>query len=270
MRHAKLTGALAAIATGLVLTAPPADAQPHCPPGQAKKGNCIGAGPPGHAKGKRHGHDRPAVVRPPEGWSERPRVVLPGSAPVVAPRPAPRPAVVNPQGDGRPAVVNPRGDRVVITPARDVPPRVPDVPLSALDGALALARYAPVADPALFGLPALGDGSRYYIAGDRIVRADPRDWRVLADIRRLDRQADCPPGLAKKEPACIPPGQVQKILGTPWDPDRYRRLDDHARYGLAAPDGAWDYYVVDGTVVRLDRSTREILSLVRVLDAVLD
>lgn len=80
----------------------------------------------------------------------------------------------------------------------------------------------------------------------------------------------CPPGLAKKNPPCIPPGQAAKM-------PRYRVGDrimrDYAlilnpeHYGL---DRGETYYDVDGYVFRVDRETREVLGLIGAIAAVLD
>ncbi|MEX5730206.1 hypothetical protein Ga0609869_003559 [Rhodovulum iodosum] len=84
----------------------------------------------------------------------------------------------------------------------------------------------------------------------------------------------CPPGLAKKSPACIPPGQArhygpearpyvgQRITGD------YRRLTDPRRYGL---DPRRTYFVRgDGRVVRVDPETQEILDLIGAIHAIID
>ena len=78
----------------------------------------------------------------------------------------------------------------------------------------------------------------------------------------------CPPGLAKKDPACVPPG----LAKTP-DRDRYYITDDYVvlgdplRYGLD-PDRT--YYRLGDEVVRVDRETGEILNFIGSLAALLD
>lgn len=89
--------------------------------------------------------------------------------------------------------------------------------------------------------------------------------------------ADCPPGLAKKDPPCIPPGQAKKYrhgddgwrerdrwVGRRID-DRYDRLRDPDRYRLD-PRGT---HLVrnDGWVVRVDPETRKVLNLIGAIDA---
>ena len=77
--------------------------------------------------------------------------------------------------------------------------------------------------------------------------------------------AHCPPGLAKKNPPCVPPGlaKVGDYYGDYdhiWlDPDRH---DLDGRYG-------W-YKIGDDLVVRADKETGEILELFDAIIAVLD
>ncbi|MFY0632450.1 MAG: RcnB family protein [Vannielia sp.] len=88
----------------------------------------------------------------------------------------------------------------------------------------------------------------------------------------------CPPGLAKKSPACVPPGQAKKA-------DR-ARADHHIRvgsyldgdyvvvkpwqYGLEpAPRGS-RYAVYDGVLVRIDSDTAEVLDLIRAVGAIVN
>ena len=91
--------------------------------------------------------------------------------------------------------------------------------------------------------------------------------------------ADCPPGLAKKTPSCVPPGQAKKGIGTEeWltrhrvgeraDPESVNRLGDAFRSDLPPlPDGR-RYAVIDGMLVALDPESYEILQLIRSAAAV--
>lgn len=95
---------------------------------------------------------------------------------------------------------------------------------------------------------------------------------VLADAN------GCPPGLAKKDPPCVPPGQANKGVTPHQWPDRDRTgdvidrsdliyLDDFPRYGLPPlPDGQ-RYAVVDGQIVVIDPETYRILQWIRIFDA---
>lgn len=87
----------------------------------------------------------------------------------------------------------------------------------------------------------------------------------------------CPPGLAKKSPACIPPGQAKKSyerqrLGVG---DSIRDYDYHLirypdRYGLEPLRRGERYYVVDGRILRVSESTYEVLDVIRAVSALLD
>jgi hypothetical protein len=71
----------------------------------------------------------------------------------------------------------------------------------------------------------------------------------------------CPPGLAKKNPPCIPPGQAKKLYGVGQrlplgygTPYAYNQIpyDVRSRYGLS-PVGS--YYYGDGYLYRVDPRT---------------
>ena len=90
----------------------------------------------------------------------------------------------------------------------------------------------------------------------------------------------CPPGLAKKSPACVPPGQARKHhRDRDRDYDRdYRRVGevlrvrdytiirDVDRYGFDRRSG-WDYYRDGNRAYRVDSNTRKILAVMELIDA---
>ncbi len=77
----------------------------------------------------------------------------------------------------------------------------------------------------------------------------------------------CPPGLAKKQNGCNPPGQVKHIYGIGDRIDRdYIRIKRPSRYGL---DPNESYYRVGDYVYRVDRETREVLDLIGAVAAIL-
>lgn len=78
-------------------------------------------------------------------------------------------------------------------------------------------------------------------------------------VTRPVQQANgCPPGLAKKNPPCVPPGQAKRY-GPGQVVNDYIYIRDPGRYGL--PGGG--YYVQAGNYVyRVDRDTMEVLNLV--------
>lgn len=79
----------------------------------------------------------------------------------------------------------------------------------------------------------------------------------------------CPPGLAKKNPPCIPPGQVGKAyhIGDRYDDDGYWRDEDRSRYGLPPLPRGESYYRVGDSFLRVDDDTRLVLELIEVLAA---
>ena len=93
---------------------------------------------------------------------------------------------------------------------------------------------------------------------------------ALASPAAAQGRNGCPPGLAKKSPACVPPGQVGKA----WrEGDRYD--------GPWAPIEWWEYdlprpranetwvRVSDDVVVRVNDDTRAIIDIIRLATVVL-
>lgn len=91
----------------------------------------------------------------------------------------------------------------------------------------------------------------------------------------MAKDKHCPPGLAKKSPACVPPGQAKKRRDPRRgdridDYDDYAWLQDYDRYDLPRLPRGQRYYVLNGRVYVVDQSTYEILDLVRAVGAVLN
>lgn len=93
--------------------------------------------------------------------------------------------------------------------------------------------------------------------------------------------SSCPPGLAKKSPACIPPGQAKKYVRGDRHRDEIRygnaigeilRVGDYTiirdlgRYGLQDRDG-WRYYRDGDRAYRVDSNTQKVLAVLRLVDA---
>lgn len=78
---------------------------------------------------------------------------------------------------------------------------------------------------------------------------------------------NCPPGLAKKSPRCIPPGQAKKYRRGDYIDGDYDVLWNPERYGLRRGD---TYYRVGDQVYRVNRETRQVLDLIGALDAMQD
>ncbi|MFD1794512.1 hypothetical protein FQV27_07510 [Paracoccus aurantiacus] len=110
------------------------------------------------------------------------------------------------------------------------------------------------------------------------------------DGKRVNYAKGCPPGLAKKDPACVPPGQAKKynherdrdgdrdhVRDHDRDRDHYRtgdvfRVGDYTiirdldRYGLERRDD-WRYYRDGDRAYRVDSNTRKVLAVVELIDA---
>ena len=91
----------------------------------------------------------------------------------------------------------------------------------------------------------------------------------------------CPPGLAKKNPPCIPPGQAKKgatvhqserryHMGDVVDRDDLTYLDDYAPYNLPPLRNGQRYAVVNDQIVVIDADTFAILQLIRIFTTLAD
>lgn len=94
-----------------------------------------------------------------------------------------------------------------------------------------------------------------------------------------DSAKACPPGLAKKDPACVPPGQV----GKSWTPDHVYVEGDRLRgdYVILGEDD-WDdlslapiaddtvYVVIDNQIVRVKQSNLVVIEPIRILEDALN
>lgn len=100
----------------------------------------------------------------------------------------------------------------------------------------------------------------------------------------------CPPGLAKKNAACMPPGQAKKMdirrdhdhdrdrdreevrvihhyqVGDRYDGDRII-IRDPSRYGLSP---AYTYYRNDDIIYRVDPETRQVLNVIGAISSLLN
>jgi hypothetical protein len=82
----------------------------------------------------------------------------------------------------------------------------------------------------------------------------------------------CPPGLAKKNPPCVPPGQVGKSyrVGERYDEDGYWDDGYRSRYDLPQLPRGESYYRIGDSFLRVDDETRLVLELIDVLAGIAD
>ncbi|UWQ08254.1 hypothetical protein [Aliiroseovarius crassostreae] len=76
----------------------------------------------------------------------------------------------------------------------------------------------------------------------------------------------CPPGLAKKNPPCVPPGLAKPKVGDRLDDYEYSVFDDYDRYRL---DRRHSYYRVGELIYRADPTTFKVLELIGAVDQIL-
>ncbi|MCK8483289.1 hypothetical protein MUY21_04490 [Aliiroseovarius sp. S2029] len=77
---------------------------------------------------------------------------------------------------------------------------------------------------------------------------------------------NCPPGLAKKNPPCVPPGLAKPRVGDHLDDYDYYRFTDYDRYRL---DPNYRYYRVGEMIYRADPTTFKVLEVIGLMDELL-
>lgn len=76
----------------------------------------------------------------------------------------------------------------------------------------------------------------------------------------------CPPGLAKKNPACMPPGQYKKYMAGDFIPyDEWRRFQaflEWQDHDLPRPERDHAYFYVDDRLLLLNRKTGQLMNVI--------
>ncbi|HEX8526476.1 hypothetical protein [Allosphingosinicella sp.] len=97
-----------------------------------------------------------------------------------------------------------------------------------------------------------------------LARGGDRDWNRWMDRRGSGRtlpvsvgRGGCPPGLAKQNAFCLPPGQLRKaqMLGQRVSRDRFAAVPEDYLYRFADDDDFYYLYDYDGFIYRIDRGT---------------
>ncbi len=98
----------------------------------------------------------------------------------------------------------------------------------------------------------------------------------LAPVPAMAKGGHCPPGLAKKSPACVPPGLARHSRGG-WDEgDRFDDDDhphwitDRSLYDLPRLPAGQRYVILGNRIYVVDAGTEQILSVMRAVEAILD
>jgi hypothetical protein len=108
---------------------------------------------------------------------------------------------------------------------------------------------------------------RHHDDDDVTIIIGGRDRDLIRNYIREDAFRHCPPGLAKKNPPCIPPGQAKKYrVGYPLPGDVvFVPVPDS--WGLRAPYG-YQYVQVDKDVLLIGEASKKVIDAVTLLSAV--
>lgn len=95
---------------------------------------------------------------------------------------------------------------------------------------------------------------------------------VTALTQGVGAAGHCPPGLAKKSPACVPPGQAKAAVrvGDVLKLGGIHVVTRPGLYGLGVPPSGDQYAVVGNHLLRVDGETGKVLSILRTVTAILD
>lgn len=114
------------------------------------------------------------------------------------------------------------------------------------------------------------DYSAQQVRHDDVLSINLGDRNIIKNYMRAELQTHCPPGLAKKDPPCIPPGQAKKyrvgypltddIVFYPLERSLLRRLDPLPR--------GYSYVRVDKDVLLIAEASKKVIDAVTLLSAV--
>ena len=113
--------------------------------------------------------------------------------------------------------------------------------------------------PAAAAADSHGRGHETFVVVDR-----DRD-AVSSYYRGEFERGNCPPGLAKKDNGCLPPGQAKKmwVVGQPLPPAIvYYPLPQPLYSRLTPPPRGYEYVRVDDDVLLMQSSNRSVINLV--------
>ena len=109
-----------------------------------------------------------------------------------------------------------------------------------------------------------GGGPIAVVPYQQIVVVD-RDRTLVRTYYRDEYVAGrCPPGLAKKNNGCLPPGQAKKtwVVGQPLPPEVvYYPIQRELRTQLTPPPYGYEYVLVDNNIVLIATASRVIAAL---------
>ncbi|MBI1326346.1 MAG: hypothetical protein GC136_01745 [Alphaproteobacteria bacterium] len=103
-----------------------------------------------------------------------------------------------------------------------------------------------------------------------LIKIEIGDRNILRDYLSSDYRAHCPPGLAKKRPACVPPGQAKKwAVGYPLPAGiNFYPLPDSLLGRLGAVPRGYEYVRVDKDILLVSEASKKVIDAVTLLSAV--
>jgi hypothetical protein len=117
-----------------------------------------------------------------------------------------------------------------------------------------------------------GDDYRhsYYRDNDRVVVIIDSERDYIRDYIRTDYRRHCPPGLAKKNNGCQPPGQAKKYrVGYPLPDDVvYVPVPRDLLVHLSPVPAGYQYVKVDKDVLLIAEASKKVIDAVTLLSAV--
>lgn len=103
------------------------------------------------------------------------------------------------------------------------------------------------------------------------IRIDFDDRNIIQDYLRSEYRGKehCPPGLAKKNPPCVPPGQAKKwSMGNRLADGSYYPINNDLRRLLGPVPAGYDYVRVDQDILLIGEATKKVIDAVTLISAV--
>lgn len=110
-----------------------------------------------------------------------------------------------------------------------------------------------------------GQGQQGAVSHEGFVVVDRDRTTVSSYYRDEFARGNCPPGLAKKDNGCLPPGQAKKMwaVGQPLPPSVvYYPLPQPLYSRLTPPPPGYEYVRVDDDVLLMQSSNRSVINLI--------
>lgn len=102
------------------------------------------------------------------------------------------------------------------------------------------------------------------------IRIGGSEREIISTFLRDDHRRHCPPGLAKKNNGCLPPGQAKKYaIGSVLPPDVVALpLPDSLLDLLGAAPHGYQYVQVDKDILLIGEASKKVIDAVTLLSAV--